>query len=179
MPKHLISPHYNDAGASTLIDCLQYGLPIWHAGAHDRACQTANSLQYKPGVGATDGEGVERNWSSVDPMASSTKEMGKGNRHDDLDDQFSFNNFQKNIRLGALIIYFLYTQYSNWWFFSGDSLMHKLLIAIEECKTQVDAFLDVHATVDRDAAKRYIEEVEAWEKDDTLPNPYPVPRTGL
>ena len=57
--------------------------------------------------------------------------------------------------------------------------MHKLLIAVEECKTQVNAFLDVHATVNRDTAKRYIEEVEALEKDDTLPNPYLVPRTGL
>ena len=32
-------------------------------------------------------------------MASSTKEMGKGNRHDELDDEFGFNNFQKNIGL--------------------------------------------------------------------------------
>lgn len=57
--------------------------------------------------------------------------------------------------------------------------MRKLFIAIEEHKTQVDAFLDVCATVDMDAVKRYIKEVEAWEKDDTLPNPYLVPRTGL
>lgn len=178
MPEHLMSPHHDDTGTSTLIDRLQYGLPVWHAGAHDRACQTANSLRYKPGVGATDGEGIERNWSSVDPMASSTKEMGEGNRHDDLDDQFGFNNFQKNIRLGASIIYVLHTQHSNLPFFSGDSLMRKLLIAIDERKTQVNAFLDVRATVDRDAAKKYIEEVEAWEKDDTLPNPYLVPRTG-
>lgn len=100
VPEHLTSPHTNDDGASTLLGRLHYGLPVWHAGAHDRVCQTANSLRYKTGVGATDGEGVERNWSSVDPMAASTKEMGEGNRHDELDDQFGFNNFQKNIGLG-------------------------------------------------------------------------------
>lgn len=178
MPEHLASPHFDDTGVSTLPDRLQYGLPVWHAGAHDRVCQTANSLRYKTGVGATDGEGVERNWSSVDPMASSTKEMGEGNRHDDLDDQFGFNNFQKNIRLGGFFIDFPSTQYTNLICFPGDSLMRKLLIGLDERQTQVNAFLDMRATVDRDAAKRYIEEVEAWEKDDTLPNPYLVPRTG-
>lgn len=100
LPEHLTSPHQED-GSSNLLNRLQYGLPVWHAGAHDHACQTANSLRYKTGVGATDREGVERNWSSVDPMAASTKEMGEGNRHDELDDQFGYNNFQKNINLGV------------------------------------------------------------------------------
>lgn len=101
LPQHLTSPHIDEnTGESTLLSRLQYGLPVWHAGAHDRACQTANSLRYKQGAAATDGEGVERNWSSVNPMAASTKEMTQGNRHDELDDQFGYNNFQKNINLG-------------------------------------------------------------------------------
>lgn len=104
VPEHLTSPHDDTSGLLTLLSRLQYGLPVWHAGAHDRVCQTANSLCYKMGVRATNGEGVERNWSSVDGMASSTKEMGEGNRHDELDDQFGFNNFQKNIGLGWYMI---------------------------------------------------------------------------
>ena len=79
MPEHLISPHYNDASVSTLINHLQYGLPVWYAGTHDHICQTANPLWYKPGVGATNSKGVKRNWSLVNLMASSTKEMGEGN----------------------------------------------------------------------------------------------------
>lgn len=177
-PDHLTTPHIDeDTASTTLPSRLQYGLPVWHAGAHDRACQTANSLRYKTGVGATDGEGVERNWSSVNPMAASTKEMGEGNRHDELDDQFGFNNFQKNINLGAFVICFfchlILTKVQL-----GDSLMRKLLIAIEERQRQVNAFIGVRDTVDRDAAKGYIAQVEAWEQDPSLPNPYLVPRTG-
>lgn len=56
--------------------------------------------------------------------------------------------------------------------------MRKLLVAIEERQKQVAAFLDVRETIDRDAAKRYIAEVEAWEQDESLPNPYLMPRTG-
>lgn len=56
--------------------------------------------------------------------------------------------------------------------------MRKLLVAIEERQKQVAAFLDVCKSVDRDTARQYIAEVEAWEKDNSLPNPYHVPRTG-
>ncbi|KAJ7029504.1 hypothetical protein C8F04DRAFT_1264960 [Mycena alexandri] len=35
-----------------------YGLPVWHAAAHERSCQVQNSLSYVPGVGRTDGEGT-------------------------------------------------------------------------------------------------------------------------
>lgn len=56
--------------------------------------------------------------------------------------------------------------------------MRKLLIAIDERDKQVKAFTDIRDTVDRGAAKTYIAEVEAWERDDRLPNPYLVPRTG-
>ena len=46
-----------------------------------------------------DSKGVKWNWLLVDPMAASTKEMTQGNWHDELDGQFGYNNFQKNIGL--------------------------------------------------------------------------------
>ncbi|KAJ7841673.1 hypothetical protein B0H13DRAFT_2365584 [Mycena leptocephala] len=42
---------------------IQYGLPVWHAAAHEKSCQAQNSLNYLEGVGRTDGEGIERTWS--------------------------------------------------------------------------------------------------------------------
>lgn len=39
---------------------LQCALPVWHASSHEDSCQNANSLSFKPGVGKSDGEGVER-----------------------------------------------------------------------------------------------------------------------
>lgn len=56
--------------------------------------------------------------------------------------------------------------------------MRKLLVAIDEQQTQVNAFVSVQETVDRNAAKKFIKEVEAWEADNSLENPYLVPRTG-
>jgi hypothetical protein len=79
---------------------LQFGLPIWHASAHEVSCQMENGLGLQEGVGWTDGEGIERTWAEMNTMATSTKEMGEGARHDMLDDHFSFHNFEKNIQLG-------------------------------------------------------------------------------
>lgn len=79
---------------------LHFGIPVWHANAHEDSCQVANSLRYQPGVGKTDGEGIERGWSRTNPMGPSTKEMAQGARHDALDDAFAYNNFERNIALG-------------------------------------------------------------------------------
>lgn len=38
---------------------LQCGLPVWHGSSHQEDCEKENSLSYLPGVGKTDGEGVE------------------------------------------------------------------------------------------------------------------------
>ena len=59
-----------------------------------------------PGVGRTDGEGIERNWSEINRVANSTKEMGPGARHDTIDDHFGHHNFRKFVGLG---------KYSYWW----------------------------------------------------------------
>jgi Kyakuja-Dileera-Zisupton transposase len=57
---------------------MQFGLPIWHASAHEVSCQMENSLGLQEGVGWTDGEGIERTWAEMNTMATSTKEMGEG-----------------------------------------------------------------------------------------------------
>jgi hypothetical protein len=80
---------------------VQCALPVWHAGSHEEACQSTNSLSYKPGVGRTDGEGVERTWSVLNPAAFHTKDMSQGNRVDTLEDKIDSHNFLKNLGLGA------------------------------------------------------------------------------
>ncbi|KAJ7721966.1 hypothetical protein DFH07DRAFT_783991 [Mycena maculata] len=69
---------------------LLYGLPVWHAAAHERKCQIQNSLTYIPGVGRTNGEGIERTWSGFNPMAG-------GARADAFEDKIDHHNFLKNI----------------------------------------------------------------------------------
>lgn len=83
---------------------IVYGLPVWHAAAHETSCQTQNSLSYAEGVGRTDGEGIERTWSVLNPLAYSTKEMGKGARHDAIENKVDHMNFEKNVGQGGSLV---------------------------------------------------------------------------
>lgn len=102
LPEHL---RQDSSDLPPLAERLKYGIPVWHAGAHEDKCQVANSLRYQPGAGHTDGEGIERGWSRVNPHASSTKEMGAGARQDALDDVFAHHNFERNVGLGVFPLY--------------------------------------------------------------------------
>lgn len=52
------------------------------------------------GAGMTDAEGIERQWANLGPVATTTREMGPGYRHDTLDDHMGNWNWQKIVRLG-------------------------------------------------------------------------------
>lgn len=75
-------------------------MPVWHTGSHEEECRNTHSLSVKPGVGKSDGEGVERTWSILNPAAQHTKDMNIGNREDHLNDKIDNHNFLKNIGLG-------------------------------------------------------------------------------
>jgi Kyakuja-Dileera-Zisupton transposase len=77
---------------------LETGLPVWHALAHEDVCASVNSLNYIPGVGRSDGEGVERLWAFLNGFAYQSKEMGLGNRADTIEDKLDSHNFLKNLR---------------------------------------------------------------------------------
>jgi hypothetical protein len=160
---------------------LRFGLPVWHAAAHERDCQVTNSLRYQHGMENTDGEGMERGWSRVNGQSSSTKEMGPGNRHDTLDDHFGYHNWQRNIGLGACHHYGLWPAKFAVLIFgiAGDSLKNKLHIAIDERNQQVDCFKEIKNTINKDTVKGFKEQVEAWEKDSSNPNPYLAPKKGV
>ncbi len=78
-----------------------FAIPKCHCPAHKQECQTPHSLNLMPGVGRTDGEGIERDWAALNPVANSTKEMGPGGRHDTLDDHIAHHNWRKLAGLGA------------------------------------------------------------------------------
>jgi hypothetical protein len=83
---------------------LQCGLPVWHAASHDEECQNANSLSFRPGVGKSDGEGIERVWSVLNPSAFATKDAGKGQRADVLEGKIDNHNHLKNMGQGVFDI---------------------------------------------------------------------------
>ncbi|KAJ7073296.1 hypothetical protein B0H15DRAFT_793030 [Mycena belliarum] len=132
---------------------VTFGLPVWHASAHEKTCQAQNSLTYMVGAGRTDGEGIERTWSVLNPMAWSTKEMGPGARHDAMEDRIDHHNFEKNI--GQV-----------------TALPRKLIVAIAERDIQVAAFQEVDRTLQPVLKQAWQEKIDNWVRDRTLPNPY-------
>ncbi|KAJ7247716.1 hypothetical protein C8J57DRAFT_1240658 [Mycena rebaudengoi] len=112
---------------------VQFGLPVWHTVAHDKSCQARNSLSYVPGVGRTDGEGMEWTWLGFNPLAWATKEMDKINHH----------NFEKNLG-------------------QGDVLPWKLILAINERDQQVTEFEQVDATLNDEVWDQWQAQVDEW-----------------
>ncbi|KAJ7123215.1 hypothetical protein C8R43DRAFT_1135931 [Mycena crocata] len=136
---------------------LQCALPVWHAASHNEDCQDDNSLSFKPGVGKSDGEGVERTWSVLNPAAYHTKDAGRGQRVDVVEDRIDNNNFLKNIG-------------------QGDSLLRKLIIAVAERARQVAEFTSVSETVAPALREKWKAMVTTWEKDQSQPNPFTLNR---
>ncbi|KAK7040000.1 CxC2 domain-containing protein [Favolaschia claudopus] len=134
---------------------VQYALPVWHAASHNDECQHQNSLSFKDGVGRTDGEGVERTWSRLNPAAFSTKDAGIGVRADAIEARVDSHNYLKNLG-------------------QGEALQKKLILAIAERDRQVVAFKDVSRTVERAVKDEWRSMIQQWEADDSRPNPFVV-----
>ncbi|KAJ7735259.1 hypothetical protein DFH07DRAFT_753949, partial [Mycena maculata] len=135
----------------------QCALPVWHAGSHNEECATQNSLSFKMGVGEADGEGVERVWSVLNPAAYHTKDAGRGQRVDSLEDKIDSHNYLKNIG-------------------QGDPLQRKLIVAIAERDCQVSAFKEITATIEPQVRKEWKNMISEWVKDSSKPNPYTLSR---
>ncbi|KAJ7102966.1 hypothetical protein C8R43DRAFT_1141089 [Mycena crocata] len=132
---------------------VQSGLPVWHALAHESGCMNENTLSLLPGVGKSDGEGIERLWAALDGCAFQTKEMGLGNRVDTLEDRLDSHNYLKNLG-------------------QGDSLRQKLIVAYAERQRQIDCFKEINKTVSPEVRSDWQKMLDDFEKDHKKPNPY-------
>ncbi|KAJ7142169.1 hypothetical protein C8R46DRAFT_1233204 [Mycena filopes] len=132
---------------------FQTGLPVWHASSHEAACTNLNSLSFLPGVGKTDGEGIERLWAELNAFAYHTKHMGLGHRADTLDDKINYHNWIKN--LGQAL-----------------ALRRKLVVAIAERTKQVAAWKEINKSISSEVRAGWQAQIDAFLADRTLPNPY-------
>ncbi|KAJ7056324.1 hypothetical protein C8F01DRAFT_1029354 [Mycena amicta] len=148
-----IMDHSNLPATLDDFDRIGFGLPVWHAAAHEESCQAANSLSYLVGVGRTDGEGIERTWAVLNPIGFATKEMGQGNRHDTIDDKVDHINFEKNVG-------------------EGEMLARKLVIAVAERDRQVAEFIEVDSSLNESVRRDWMRQVKEWLADKSKPNPY-------
>lgn len=76
-------------------------IPKFHLPAHIEACNILFSFHLTRYVGMTDGEAPERGWATLNPLATSTAEMGPGMRRDTINDSFNDWNHKKIIGFGA------------------------------------------------------------------------------
>ncbi|KAJ7050750.1 hypothetical protein C8F01DRAFT_1263635 [Mycena amicta] len=156
--QHLLARGQAIGESPTIITSLanyrvQFGLPVWHAEAHEEKCRAANSLMHAVGVGRTDGESIERLWALLNPSSYSTKEMGEGNRQDTIEDKLDYLNFSKNVG-------------------QAGTLKRKLLIAIAERDKQKDEFAILDKTIDPVLRRDWQRQVDLWNVDQSRPNPY-------
>ncbi|KAI5988585.1 hypothetical protein EDD15DRAFT_2389281 [Pisolithus albus] len=131
---------------------IHFLVPKFHLPAQIAKCHTLYLFNFLPGVGHTDGEAPERGWSSINPAASSTKEMGPGSCRDTLDDYFGDWNWKKLTGLGEPLV--------------GTILLRKLKDAI--CEKLEDALMHDEP----EAFAKWKEEMYAWEADPLKTNPF-------
>ena len=135
---------------------LAYAIPKLHWHSHNRVGHSKFSLNLIPGVGRTDGEGIERLWLWLNKAAPSAKEMTPAARHELLDDFCGFTNWRKTIGL-------------------CDILARRMLDALKYAKAHRDELIAFSARV-RQCRPEQLEEwermVKTWKRDPTSPCPY-------
>ncbi|KAF7324213.1 CxC2 domain-containing protein [Mycena kentingensis (nom. inval.)] len=135
-----------------ILSLTRFVVPKMHIIAHIALCRLLFDLRLVPGSGQTDGEGIERLWSSIAGLAASSKLSGHGARADRLDDHWSFWNWCKFIGLPAL-------------------LRRRLDNARAELKRQEESFA-AFSVRQADQVPAWLKMVTEFEADGTKPNPY-------
>lgn len=132
---------------------ITYVVPKFHLAAHVLLCQASFSLNFTPHVARTDREAPERGWAVTNAVANSTKEMGPGSRWDTLDDHFGDYNWQK---VSSMSVTFL----------------RKVKEAVPAWDEYLLAFEEFNVALPVASTKEWTTCIEAWELDNTKPNPF-------
>ncbi|KAJ8469845.1 hypothetical protein ONZ45_g16753 [Pleurotus djamor] len=138
---------------------IRFAIPKLHIHSHTQHCQQTYSLNYLPGVGRTDGEGIERPWANIGGTATSTRVMGPGAREEMLNSHWSHWNWQKVTGLGQL-------------------LKRRLKNAKSERTIQQESFT-IFSVKQVDRVAKWKKMVDDFEEDGSNPNPYFVGHKGI
>lgn len=76
------------------------GVGKFHEAAHRTMCRIWYSFHYIQGAGQTDGETLERIWASLNALATRTREMSSGHRHDVINYWHDAMNWRRTTGLG-------------------------------------------------------------------------------
>ncbi|KAJ8456927.1 hypothetical protein ONZ51_g11830 [Trametes cubensis] len=140
---------------------ITYVIPKLHHRSHEQKDHAQYSLNLRPGCARTDGEGIERHWWWIQPIANSTKVMGPGMRQGVLEDQWGYSNWRKTVDL-------------VW------TLSSRLKDAIRQLAEHKTLFDDLTQTLDRARCAEWEEMAQKWEVDPSLhDDPYLIANQGL
>ncbi|KAF9496303.1 hypothetical protein BDN71DRAFT_1468824 [Pleurotus eryngii] len=131
----------------------RYLVPKFHLYAHRNDCQINYSFNLTPNVGRTDGESPERGWAAMNPVASSTKEMGPGSRRDTLDDHFGDYNWRKIISFHS-------------------TLLRRIQEAVPMRSDHVGDFLTLSTSLPAETTLAFSKLIWDWETGASTNNPY-------
>ncbi|KDQ23709.1 hypothetical protein PLEOSDRAFT_1048587 [Pleurotus ostreatus PC15] len=140
-------------------NAIRFAIPKLHIHGHTQFCQRTYSLNYLPGVGRTDGEGIKRPWANIGATSTSTRAMGPGARIEMLNDHWSHWNWQKIIGMGQLFA-------------------KRLRLAIAEREVQQESF-EIFSSKQAERIDTWKAMVSAFEADGSKPNPYEIPSHGI
>ncbi|KAH9890400.1 hypothetical protein C8Q73DRAFT_652264 [Cubamyces lactineus] len=140
---------------------ISYVIPKLHYRSHETLNHSQYSLNYMPGCARTDGEGIERRWWWIQPIASSTKVMGPGMRQGVLEDQWGYSNWRKTVDL-------------PW------ALSARLKEAVREYRDHKALFDTLTLTLDPARCAEWEASVKGWELDPKgKDDPYVVASQGM
>ncbi|KAF9495381.1 hypothetical protein BDN71DRAFT_1482663 [Pleurotus eryngii] len=132
---------------------VRYLVPKFHLYVHCTHCQINYSFNLTPGVGCTDGEAPERGWAAMNPVSSSTKEMGPGSRCDTLDDHFRDYNWRK-----VIVLY--------------NTMLKKVQEAVAMCAEHVEHFKALSNSLPLAMIGKFMSLIQAWEAGKSQDNSY-------
>jgi hypothetical protein len=133
---------------------LVFAIPKFHLPAHGFVCWSRFSLNFIPGSARVDGEGIERFWSTSNQIATSSREMTSGHRHDLLEERWSTANHRKVIDLGV-------------------SLAKKLKVAVDGRSRHTKELEEFSSAFDLALVERWKKDIENYHKAPlSHPDPY-------
>ncbi|KAF9491277.1 hypothetical protein BDN71DRAFT_1592386 [Pleurotus eryngii] len=148
---------------------LTFLIPKFHLYVHRTECQINYSFNLTPGVGCTDGESPERGWAAMNPVTSSTKEMGPGSRRDTLDNHFSDYNWWKVTSLHELKLIYMFSDISM---YHDAALLSKMQEAVEMRAEHIGNFLGFSDSLPATIVQQFYRLVLQWESGSSEQNPY-------
>ncbi|KAH9462031.1 hypothetical protein Pst134EB_005948 [Puccinia striiformis f. sp. tritici] len=80
-------------------DHLKFGTSVFHAYVHEWKCQVKYNPRYNAGWGLSDGEGLERLWSSLSPLVRTLCYASRNHRLAALSHRCQFHNLEGRISM--------------------------------------------------------------------------------